>query len=73
MDAGSTLLNSAAFYGTPDNHTANLKLLNKFFTTYPEYIDKTTLMVKGCYDIKTFSPFSEQVLLVLSATGRESQ
>ncbi|KAG8748687.1 hypothetical protein FRC10_000078 [Ceratobasidium sp. 414] len=44
-------LNSGEFYGPPDNRTANLVLLNKFFTKYPEYAERTILFVKGGVNI----------------------
>jgi pyridoxine 4-dehydrogenase len=40
------MLNSGEFYGYPEP-TLNLQLLNRFYTKYPEYIDKTYLSVKG--------------------------
>ncbi|CAE6433340.1 unnamed protein product [Rhizoctonia solani] len=40
-------LNSGEFYAFPPNITANLELLNRFFTKYPEYADLTFLSVKG--------------------------
>jgi len=39
-------LNSAEFYGI-NPPTANLELLNRFFTKYPELADRTFLSVKG--------------------------
>ncbi|KAG9092647.1 hypothetical protein FRC07_011612, partial [Ceratobasidium sp. 392] len=39
-------LNSAEFYGPLNDRTANLTLLNKFFTKYPEYAERTILSVK---------------------------
>ncbi|KAF8610055.1 aldo keto reductase [Ceratobasidium sp. AG-I] len=39
-------LSSAEFYGLPPNRTANLELLNRFFTKYPEYAERTFLA--GC-------------------------
>ncbi|GFZ44204.1 hypothetical protein JCM24511_01925 [Saitozyma sp. JCM 24511] len=46
VDAGANLLNSATFYGVEDP-LANLKLLNRFFETYPDYVNKTVVVVKG--------------------------
>ncbi|KAF8610100.1 aldo/keto reductase [Ceratobasidium sp. AG-I] len=40
-------LNSGEFYGYPPNWTANLELLNRFFTKYPEYAERTFLSIKG--------------------------
>ncbi|CCO37379.1 pyridoxine 4-dehydrogenase [Rhizoctonia solani AG-1 IB] len=40
-------LNAGEFYGTWPNVTANLELLNRFFTKYPEYAERTFLSVKG--------------------------
>ncbi|KDN49377.1 hypothetical protein RSAG8_02079, partial [Rhizoctonia solani AG-8 WAC10335] len=44
-------LNSGEFYGMVPHITANLELLNRFFTTYPEYAERTFLSVKAslCY------------------------
>ncbi|KAG8947854.1 hypothetical protein FRC04_010212 [Tulasnella sp. 424] len=40
-------INSSEFYGFPPNPTANLELLARFFTKYPELADRTFLSVKG--------------------------
>ncbi|KAG8986289.1 hypothetical protein FRB90_004104 [Tulasnella sp. 427] len=40
-------LNSAEFYGGPSHFTANLELLARFFTKYPELTDRVFLSVKG--------------------------
>ncbi|KAG8743114.1 hypothetical protein FRC12_015148 [Ceratobasidium sp. 428] len=40
-------LNSGEFYGMLPNTAANLELLNRFFTKYPDYADRTFLSVKG--------------------------
>ncbi|KAH7340269.1 NADP-dependent oxidoreductase domain-containing protein [Rhizoctonia solani] len=40
-------LNSGEFYGVAPHITANLELLNRFFTKYPEYAERTFLSVKG--------------------------
>ncbi|CCO37225.1 Pyridoxal reductase OS=Schizosaccharomyces pombe (strain 972 / ATCC 24843) GN=plr1 PE=1 SV=1 [Rhizoctonia solani AG-1 IB] len=39
-------LNAGEFYGTWPNVTANLELLNRFFTKYPEYAERTFISVK---------------------------
>jgi len=45
------ILNSAEFYGyTPKE--ANLGLLNRFFTKYPEYRDRAFIAVKGGYNVE---------------------
>ncbi|QRV86075.1 aldo/keto reductase family protein [Ceratobasidium sp. AG-Ba] len=44
-------LNSAEFYGPSEDRTANLTLLNNFFTKYPEYAERTVLSVKGALSI----------------------
>ncbi|KAG8943536.1 hypothetical protein FRC04_002824 [Tulasnella sp. 424] len=41
------LINSGEFYGAPIRFTANLELLARFFTKYPEFADRTFLSVKG--------------------------
>lgn len=41
--------NGGEFYGTPDPYL-NLKLINRFFTKYPEYADQVVLCVKGGLD-----------------------
>ncbi|CAE6459738.1 unnamed protein product [Rhizoctonia solani] len=50
-------LNSGEFYGVAPHITANLELLNRFFTKYPEYAERTFLSVKGAItvDEKGFS------------------
>ncbi|CAE6503571.1 unnamed protein product [Rhizoctonia solani] len=50
-------LNSGEFYGMAPHITANLELLNRFFTKYPEYAERTFLSVKGAIaiDEKGFS------------------
>ncbi|GAB1526697.1 hypothetical protein RhiTH_009869 [Rhizoctonia solani] len=40
-------LNAGEFYGKWPNVTANLELLNRFFTKYPEYAERTFLSVKA--------------------------
>ncbi|KAG8947853.1 hypothetical protein FRC04_010211 [Tulasnella sp. 424] len=40
-------INSSEFYGFPPNFTANLELLARFFTKYPELANRTFLSVKG--------------------------
>ncbi|CAE6364268.1 unnamed protein product [Rhizoctonia solani] len=55
------LLNSALsageFYGMVPHITANLELLNRFFTKYPEYAERTFLSVKAslCFNEKGFA------------------
>ncbi|KAG8999879.1 hypothetical protein FRB90_011921, partial [Tulasnella sp. 427] len=41
------LINSGEFYGGQDHFTANLELIARFFTKYPELADRTFLSVKG--------------------------
>ncbi|KAG8721519.1 hypothetical protein FRC08_012395 [Ceratobasidium sp. 394] len=55
-------LNSGEFYGTPPNTTANLELLNRFFTKYPDYADRTFLSVKGAFamDAQGYHPDSSE-------------
>ncbi|KAJ9112093.1 hypothetical protein QFC22_006393 [Naganishia vaughanmartiniae] len=48
IDAGATFINSGAFYGnSSDGGLDNLRLLNRFFQKYPEYVDTVVLSVKG--------------------------
>ncbi|EPT06154.1 hypothetical protein FOMPIDRAFT_1021201 [Fomitopsis schrenkii] len=47
------VLNSAAFYGPPNDQLGNLKMLARFYEANPEYVDKTFLMVKGGLDFAT--------------------
>ncbi|KAM0792741.1 hypothetical protein ACM66B_002517 [Microbotryomycetes sp. NB124-2] len=54
IEAGSTLINSAEFYGFPDPY-ASLNLLGRFFDKYPDYVDKVVLIVKGGIDVKTLA------------------
>jgi len=51
------LLNSGEFYGAGMS-TANLELLARFYKTYPGYIDKTILCVKGGIDLEKHRPDS---------------
>ncbi|KAF7289288.1 Aldo-ket-red domain-containing protein [Mycena indigotica] len=51
------VLNSAEFYGAGMG-TGNLEMLSRFFAKYPQYVDKTFLMVKGGFNPKTFGPDS---------------
>ncbi|KAF8753964.1 Aldo kereductase [Rhizoctonia solani] len=44
-------LNAGEFYGKWPNVTANLELLNRFFTKYPEYAERTFLSVKASLTI----------------------
>ncbi|KAH8928640.1 aldo/keto reductase [Atractiella rhizophila] len=55
IDAGSTMLNSGEFYGQ-DDPEANLKLLNRFFTKYPDYASKCFLSVKGAVNLEKLQP-----------------
>ncbi|KAG8988710.1 hypothetical protein FRB90_002595 [Tulasnella sp. 427] len=41
------LINSGEFYGGQEHFTANLELVARFFTKYPELADRTFLSVKG--------------------------
>ncbi|KAG8914822.1 hypothetical protein FRC00_010578, partial [Tulasnella sp. 408] len=41
------LINSGEFYGGQEHFTANLELIARFFTKYPELADRTFLSVKG--------------------------
>lgn len=50
MDAGATYLNSAEFYGPPDDLFANVKLVRAFFDRYPDYKDRVVVGVKGAVD-----------------------
>jgi pyridoxine 4-dehydrogenase len=56
VDAGANVLNSATFYGVEDP-LANLKLLSRFFEEYPDYVDKTVVVVKG--GMKNFQLITE--------------
>ncbi|KDN49275.1 hypothetical protein RSAG8_01977, partial [Rhizoctonia solani AG-8 WAC10335] len=40
-------LNAGEFYGRWPNINANIELLNRFFTRYPQYAEHTFLSVKG--------------------------
>ncbi|KAK9474800.1 NADP-dependent oxidoreductase domain-containing protein [Dipodascopsis tothii] len=74
IDLGATFLNSGEFYGV-DPPEANLLLLNRFFTKYPELASKTVLSVKGAMDNKTLAPkgtpegIRESVDNILKALG----
>lgn len=61
LDAGCNLWNTAEFYGNAggdddvDGHgrTANLQLLRRYFTRYPEDAERVVLTVKGGVDLRT--------------------
>lgn len=50
---GATCWNAGAFYNLPHQPYANIKLLNRYFTKYPEDAEKVVLSVKGGVDVKT--------------------
>jgi len=52
-------LNSGEFYGINPG-TANLSLVNRFFTKYPEYADRAFLSVKGGVGTTGHSPDSSE-------------
>ena len=45
LAAGCNLWHGGTFYGPPDNNS--LVLLNKYYTEYPEDVDKVVLNIKG--------------------------
>ena len=47
VDAGATTWSSATFYGNPGHEFDNIAMLGRFFKTYPEYIGKVQLVIKG--------------------------
>lgn len=51
--SGSVFWNTGAFYGRPDP-LAGLKLLNRYFSTYPEDRAKVFLSVKGCFTMMPY-------------------
>lgn len=51
LDNGANFWNSGEFYGIPPNLTANLQLINRYFTKYPEDSEKVVLSVKGAVEI----------------------
>ncbi|KAH9950693.1 aldo/keto reductase [Amylocystis lapponica] len=51
------LINGGEFYG-PNCSPANLEFLARFFTKYPEYVDKTFLSIKGGLKARSFTPDS---------------
>ncbi|KAL0636737.1 hypothetical protein Q9L58_004219 [Maublancomyces gigas] len=52
---GANFWNAGEFYGQPDGRTDNLKLLNRYFTRYPEDADKVVLSVKGAVNLATYT------------------
>lgn len=56
INQGATFWNAGTFYNMPDKPFANLKLINRYFTKYPEDASKVTLSVKGCMDMATMTP-----------------
>ncbi|KDQ18023.1 hypothetical protein BOTBODRAFT_546723 [Botryobasidium botryosum FD-172 SS1] len=59
------IFNSAEFYGI-NPPTANLSLINRFFTKYPEYADRVFLSVKGGINFQKRGPDSSEANLRLS-------
>ncbi|KAH8926752.1 aldo/keto reductase, partial [Atractiella rhizophila] len=55
IDSGATFLNSSIFYGYPPDSESGLRLLNRFFTQYPEYADRCVLSVKGALNLQTMT------------------
>ncbi|CAN6614356.1 putative pyridoxal reductase [Trichomonascus vanleenenianus] len=55
VEAGATFWNGGEFYGRPDPES-NLKLIAKYFDTYPEDADKIVLSIKGGVDTKVWLP-----------------
>ncbi|KAI1821150.1 NADP-dependent oxidoreductase domain-containing protein [Xylaria intraflava] len=66
INNGATFWSSADFYGTSDP-LANVALVSRYFTKYPEDASKVTLMVKGCLDPKTLSPTNSRAATRASA------
>ncbi|ODN74524.1 hypothetical protein L202_06897 [Cryptococcus amylolentus CBS 6039] len=60
-DHGSTCWSSATFYGPPDDRFANLKLIRRFFDTYPEYKNQVVLAVKGGVDFTSRGPVGDDL------------
>ncbi|EPQ58227.1 Aldo/keto reductase [Gloeophyllum trabeum ATCC 11539] len=54
-EGAKMFLNSGEFYG-PNLSTANLEMLARFFSKYPEYADRTFLSVKGGLKPGGFEP-----------------
>ncbi|KAH8432713.1 aldo/keto reductase family protein [Aspergillus melleus] len=53
---GATIWSSSSIYGMPPNEpTAGLSLLRRYFETYPEDAPKVTLFIRACLDAKTFA------------------
>ncbi|KAJ6259017.1 hypothetical protein Dda_5913 [Drechslerella dactyloides] len=52
---GATFLVSGEFYGTQDPQD-NLRLLNRYFTAYPELASNVVLSVKGGVNLQKFLP-----------------
>ncbi|CAE6411891.1 unnamed protein product [Rhizoctonia solani] len=62
-------LNSGEFYGTWPNVTANLELLNRFFTKYPEYAERTFLSVKVRFECFSDQDFCSQLMSQIGPAG----
>ncbi|KZT20723.1 aldo/keto reductase [Neolentinus lepideus HHB14362 ss-1] len=54
-EGAKMFINSGEFYG-PNLSTANLEMLARFFTKYPDYADRTFLSVKGGLKYRSFEP-----------------
>ncbi|EAS33660.3 pyridoxal reductase [Coccidioides immitis RS] len=53
---GATIWSSSSIYGmAPEEPTAGLSLLRRYFTKYPEDAEKVTLFIRACMDGKTLT------------------
>lgn len=55
VEQGAVHWSTADFYGPPENPTANIKLLRRYFDKYPQDAEKVKIYVKGGVDMSTFT------------------
>lgn len=58
---GATIWSSSSIYGiAPEEPTAGLALLHRYFSKYPDDADKVTLFIRACCDGKTLAPLCDR-------------
>lgn len=57
----ATIWSSSSIYGmAPEEPTAGLALLHRYFSKYPEDANKVTLLIWACCDSKTLAPLCDR-------------
>lgn len=59
--SGATIWSSSSIYGmAPEEPTAGLALLRRYFEKYPEDADKVTLFIRACCNGKSLTPLCDR-------------